>query len=131
MSSKNSNWYLEFGKKFTKARVQVVEPRKAVDDDGDEEGGTMTGYDTSRGPYFGILDKLARAQQAATCESYEKSFAKVYTDPRNAALKDADAFEQLAKAHDRAHGTRLRACLKRVLHAGWLYDSRHHLQLMR
>lgn len=25
----------------------------------------------------------------------------------------------------------LRACLKRVLHAGWLHDSRHHLQLMR
>ncbi len=25
----------------------------------------------------------------------------------------------------------LRACLKRVLHAGWLHDSGHHLQLMR
>jgi hypothetical protein len=24
----------------------------------------------------------------------------------------------------------LRACLKRLLHAGWLHDSRHHLQLV-
>src|ERR1700736_5677351 len=25
---------------------------------------------------------------------------------------------------------RLRACLKRLLHAGWLHDSRHHFQLV-
>ncbi len=25
---------------------------------------------------------------------------------------------------------RIRACLKRLLHAGWLHDSRHHLQLV-
>jgi hypothetical protein len=66
-------------------------------------------YDTSRGPYHAILDKMARAHQAITGDSYAKSFTAVYTDPRNSAIRDASSDHDLAKAHDYVYGTKLSA----------------------
>ena len=43
-------------------------------------------------------------------------------------LFEAVQAKRAANAVDRQ--VRLRACLKRLLHAGWLHDSRHHLQLV-
>jgi hypothetical protein len=62
-------------------------------------------YDTSRGPYHAILDKMARAHQAITGDSYAKSFTAVYTDPKNAAIRDGSKYDDLAKAFDSVHGT--------------------------
>jgi hypothetical protein len=72
-----------------------------------KRGTTMTDYDydTSRGPYHAILDKMARAHQAITGDSYAKSFTAVYTDPKNAAIRDGSKYDDLAKAFDSVHGT--------------------------
>jgi hypothetical protein len=58
---------------------------------------TMVDYsdDISRGPYHSMLDKMARARQAITGESYAKAFTETYIDPKNSAIRD---------------GTRSRAC---------------------
>jgi hypothetical protein len=68
---------------------------------------TMTNYDydTSRGPYHAMLDKMARARQAITGESYAKAFTETYTDPKNAAIRDGSKYDDLAKAFDSVHGT--------------------------
>jgi hypothetical protein len=59
---------------------------------------TMTDYyDTSRGPYHAMLDKMARARQAITGESYAKSFTETYCDPKNAAIRDGSKYDDLAK----------------------------------
>jgi hypothetical protein len=71
-----------------------------------EKGNDMTyDYDTSRGPYHAILDKMARAHQAITGDSYAKSFTAVYTDPKNAAIRDGSKYDDLAKAFDSTYGT--------------------------
>ena len=67
----------------------------------------MADYDTSRGPFHAILDKLALAHQAQFGGSYQQAFTKVYTDPRNAALRDGAKYDDLAKSMDAMHGTAL------------------------
>ena len=70
-----------------------------------KKGMTMTDYDTSRGPYHAILDKMALARQAETGESYAKAYTEIYTDPSNAALHDGVQYDELARAFDSSHGT--------------------------
>jgi hypothetical protein len=94
-------------KKIPKVRNRVNVP---IDDEigkPAEKGITMTDYDydTSRGPYHAILDKMARAHQAATGLSYAASFVAVYTDPANAAIRDGSKHDDLAKAFDSVYGT--------------------------
>ena len=67
----------------------------AVDDEIGEpveakKGITMTDYDydTSRGPWHAMLDRMARGRQAITGESYAKAFTETYCDPKNAAIRD-------------------------------------------
>jgi hypothetical protein len=67
---------------------------------------TMVDYDTSRGPYHAILDKMARARQAITGESYAKAFTETYTDPKNSAIRDGSKYDDLSKAFDSVHGTK-------------------------
>jgi hypothetical protein len=57
------------------------------------------------GPYHAILDKMARPHQAITGDSYAKSFTAVYTDPKNAAIRDGSKYDDLAKAFDGVYGT--------------------------
>jgi hypothetical protein len=68
---------------------------------------TMTDYDydTSRGPYHAMLDRMARARQAITGETYAKAFTETYCDPKNAAIRDGSKYDDLAKAFDSVHGT--------------------------
>ena len=94
-------------KKIPKVRNAHNEP---IDDEigkPAEKGNNMANYDydTSRGPYHAILDKMARAHQAITGDSYAKSFTAVYTDPKNAAIRDGSKYDDLAKAFDSVHGT--------------------------
>jgi hypothetical protein len=103
--------------KSTSAKSRKPKPKsRFADYEGvDEEGfipnskreNNMTDYDydTSRGPYHAILDKMARAHQAITGDSYAKSFTHVYTDPANAAIRDGSKYDDLAKAFDSVHGT--------------------------
>jgi hypothetical protein len=74
-----------------------------------KKGITMVDYsnDISRGPYYSMLDKMARARQAITGESYAKAFTECYVDPKNAAIRDGAQYDHLAKAHDSVYGTRL------------------------
>jgi hypothetical protein len=65
----------------------------------------MVDYDTSRGPYHAMLDKMARARQAVTCESYAKAFTETYCYPANAAIRDGSKYDDLAKAFDGVYGT--------------------------
>jgi hypothetical protein len=62
-------------------------------------------YDVSRGPYHAMLDRMARARQAITGESYAKAFTETYCDPANAAIRDGSKYDDLAKAFDSVHGT--------------------------
>jgi hypothetical protein len=70
---------------------------------------TMVDYsnDISRGPYHSMLDKMARARQAITGESYAKAFTETYCDPKNISIKDGAQYDHLAKAMDSTYGTRL------------------------
>jgi hypothetical protein len=52
-----------------------------------------------------MLDKMARARQAITGESYAKAFTETYCDPKNAAIRDRSKYDDLAKAFDSVHGT--------------------------
>jgi hypothetical protein len=70
-----------------------------------KKGMAMVDYDTSRGPYHAMLDKMARARQAITGESYAKAFTETYCDPKNAAIRDGSKYDDLAKAFDAVHGT--------------------------
>jgi hypothetical protein len=76
-----------------------------------EKGNTMTDYDydTSRGPYHAILDKMARARQAITGETYAKAFTETYCDPANVAIKDASKNHDLAKAFNATFGPVVKA----------------------
>lgn len=65
----------------------------------------MADYDTSRGPYHAILDKMALARQAQTGESYAKAFTEVYTDPANVTLRDGAQYDHIAKSMDSIYGT--------------------------
>jgi hypothetical protein len=70
-----------------------------------EKGNNMTyDYDTSRGPYHAILDKMARARQAITGETYAKAFTETYCDPANAAIRDASSSYDLAKSYNATFG---------------------------
>jgi hypothetical protein len=93
----------------TKAKVRLADNVAIDDEDGfiheAKKGTTMVDYDNSRGPYHAILDKMARARQAITGESYAKAFTEVYTDPANAAIRDGSKYDDLAKAFDSVHGT--------------------------
>jgi hypothetical protein len=93
-------------KKIPKVRNAHNEP---IDDEigkPAEKGNSMTyDYDTSRGPYHAILDKMARARQAITGESYAKAFTETYCDPKNAAIRDGSKYDDLAKAYDGVYGT--------------------------
>jgi hypothetical protein len=98
-------------KKIPKVRYAHNEP---IDDEigkpaEAKKGSTMIDYgdDISRGPYHLMLDKMARARQAITGESYAKAFTECYCDPKNVAIKEGAQFDHLAKAMDAAHGTRL------------------------
>jgi hypothetical protein len=108
--------------KFTPAVARTAKPSKptkpksrlarnvAIDDEDGfipeaRKGMTMVDYDTSRGPYHAILDKMARARQAITGESYAKAFTETYCDPANAAIRDGSKYDDLAKAFDSVHGT--------------------------
>lgn len=62
-------------------------------------------YNTSRGPYHAILDKMARARQAITGETYAKAFTETYLDPANAVIRDGSKYDALSKAFDSVHGT--------------------------
>jgi hypothetical protein len=107
--------------KFTPAVAITAKPKNptkpkvrnarnvAIDDEIGEpaeptKGMTMD-YDTSRGPYHAILDKMARARQAITGESYAKAFTETYVDPKNAAIRDGSKYDDLAKAFDSVYGT--------------------------
>jgi hypothetical protein len=90
-----------------KSRLAYNEP---IDDEigkPAEKGITMTDYgdDISRGPYHLMLDRMARARQAITGESYAKAFTECYCDPKNAAIRDGSKYDDLAKAHDSIFGT--------------------------
>jgi hypothetical protein len=110
------NGGVPFGK-YTPAKPRKPKPNsRFVDYEGvDEEGfipnlkreNNMTNYnyDTSRDPYHAILDKMARAHQAITGDSYAKSYTAVYTDPKNSAIRDASKNHDLAKAFDGVYGT--------------------------
>jgi hypothetical protein len=63
------------------------------------------GDDISRGPYHLMLDKMARARQAITGESYAKAFTECYCDPKNAAIRDGSKYDDLAKSFDSVYGT--------------------------
>jgi hypothetical protein len=103
--------------KFTPAIARIAKPKNPTlaksrlaepDDDDDEvtrKVNSMTDYDVSRGPYHAILDKMARARQGVTGESYAKAFTEVYTDPKNAAIRDGAKYDDLAKAFDSVYGT--------------------------
>jgi hypothetical protein len=65
----------------------------------------MTDYDVSRGPWHAMLDRMARARQAITGESYAKAFTETYCDPKNAAIRDGSKYDDLAKAFDSVYGT--------------------------
>jgi hypothetical protein len=54
-----------------------------------------------------MLDRQALARQSQTGESYAAAFTKVYTDPKNAAIRDGARLDHLSKVHDAMHGTRL------------------------
>jgi hypothetical protein len=89
-------------------------PRDVIDDEdviipAAKRGNNMTDYDTdiSRGPYYSMIDRQARARQQQTGESYAKAFTECYTAPENIAIRDMAQYEHLAKAHDSAHGTKL------------------------
>jgi hypothetical protein len=70
-----------------------------------EKGNNMTyDYDTSRGPYHAILDKMARARQAITGETYAKAFTETYCDPANVAIRDASSDYDLAKSCNATFG---------------------------
>jgi hypothetical protein len=58
-------------------------------------------------PYYKMFDRQALARQSQTGESYASAFAKVYTDPRNIAIRDAAQYEHLARGEDNICGTRL------------------------
>jgi hypothetical protein len=112
-----------FHKAMPGARKLVI--MKRIDDDGDgftpvaprpakpknipnavKRETTMTyDYDTSRGPWHAMLDKMALALQAQIGCSYEQAFTKVYTDPKNAAIRDGSKYDDLAKAYDSTYGT--------------------------
>jgi hypothetical protein len=105
--------------KFTPAVARTAKPKnptkpksrlaRNVAIDGEDgfipEGKKMVDYDISRGPYHAILDKMARARQGITGESYAKAFTEVYTDPANAAIRDGEKYDDLAKAFDSVHVT--------------------------
>jgi hypothetical protein len=80
----------------TKPKSRLAPNVAIVDEDGfipnAKRETTMIDYDTSRGPYHAILDKMARARQAITGEVYAKSFTEVYTDPKNAAIRDGSKY---------------------------------------
>jgi hypothetical protein len=98
-------------KKPTKPKVRNAHNEPIDDEIGvpaeTKKGMTMVDYDNdiSRGPYHVMLDKMARARQAITGESYAKAFTHVYTDPRNSAIRDGSKYDDLAKAFDSVHGT--------------------------
>jgi hypothetical protein len=58
-----------------------------------------------RGPFYKMLDRLALARQSQTGESYAKAFTEVYTDPKNAAIRDGSKYDDIAKAFDSVYGT--------------------------
>jgi hypothetical protein len=93
----------------TKPKVRLARNVAIDDEDGfiseAKKGTTMVDYDTSRGPYHAILDKMARARHAQTGESYAKAFTEVYTDPANAAIRDGAKYDDLAKSMDSIYGT--------------------------
>jgi hypothetical protein len=95
----------------TKPKVRNAKPVAIDDEDGfipnakRENNMTDYDYDTSRDPYHAILDKMARAHQAITGDSYAKSYTAVYTDPKNSAIRDASKNHDLAKAFDGIYGT--------------------------
>jgi hypothetical protein len=70
---------------------------------------TMVDYsnDISRGPFYSMIDRQARARQAITGESYEKAFTECYTAPENIAIRDNLQYEHIAKSHDVTYGTGL------------------------
>jgi hypothetical protein len=61
--------------------------------------------DISRGPYHLMLDKMARARQAVTGESYAKAFTETYLDPKNSAIRDGSKYDDMARAFDSVYGT--------------------------
>jgi hypothetical protein len=66
----------------TKPKVRNARNVAIDDEDGfipNSKGMTMTNIDTSRGPYHAMLDRMARARQAITGESYAKAFTECYT----------------------------------------------------
>jgi hypothetical protein len=103
-------WLVSRSRKIQRKR-RLVSPAIAAIDDEDgfiptsKKGITMVDYDTSRGPYHAMLDRMARARQAITGESYAKAFTECYCDPRNAAIRDGSKYDDLAKAFDSVHGT--------------------------
>jgi hypothetical protein len=70
---------------------------------------TMVDYsnDISRGPFYSMIDRQARARQAITGESYAKAFTECYTAPENIAIRDNLQYEHIAKSHDTMFGTGL------------------------
>jgi hypothetical protein len=95
-------------KKPTKPKSRLARNEPIDDEVGKpaEKGITMTDYnDTSRGPWHAMLDRMARARQAITGESYAKAFTETYCDPKNAAIRDGSKYDDLAKAFDGVYGT--------------------------
>jgi hypothetical protein len=86
--------------KFTPAISRLAKPENptkpksrlarhaGIDDDEDgvipsTKGNTaMVDYDTSRGPWHAMLDRMARARQAITGESYAKAHIAIQPTPR-------------------------------------------------
>jgi hypothetical protein len=73
----------------TKPKVRNARNVSIDDEDGfipNSKGMTMTDYDTSRGPYYAMIDRQALARQQQTGETYQKAFTECYCDPRNAVM---------------------------------------------
>jgi hypothetical protein len=95
----------------TKPKSRLARNVAIDDEDGfipeAKKGTTMIDYDTSGGPYHAMLDRMARARQAITGESYAKAFTETYCDPANAAIREGSKYDDIAKSMDAIHGTKL------------------------
>jgi hypothetical protein len=102
---------IEKARKPTKPKSRLAHNEPVDDEVGvpakTKKGMTMVDYDNdiSRGPYHVILDKMARARQAVTGESYAKAFTETYCDPKNSAIRDGSKFDDLTKSFDSTYGT--------------------------
>jgi hypothetical protein len=90
-------------------RKKVPQVRNARNEPIDDEIGEPAekGNNTMTDPFYKMLDRQALARQQQTGESYAVAFTKIYEDPSNRAIVDAQTSEHLAQGEDAIFGTRL------------------------